>query len=164
VSLAVVLVLWQVFDMHIGTNSGTAVAWFLIGNALYYAVGIGMAVALKDNRAFCKYLCPVAVPLKLTSRFSLLKIGTDEAQCNNCNACVQMCPMDIQIPDYVHAGQRVLSTECTLCQTCVTVCAHDALKLSFGFDVGGRESLRFRIDEGAPANHPTVRPVGGSKV
>lgn len=144
VSLAVALVLWQVFDMQIGTNSGTAVAWFLIGNALYYVVGIGMAVALKDNRAFCKYLCPVAVPLKLTSRFSLLKIGADESRCNDCNACVKMCPMDIQIPNYVHGQQRVLSTECTLCQTCVTVCAHDALKLSFGLDVGGQESLRYR--------------------
>ena len=75
-------------------------------------------------------------------RFSLLKIGTDDARCNDCNACATMCPMDIQIPDYVHAGERVLSTECTLCQTCVTVCTHDALKLSFGLDVGGRESLR----------------------
>lgn len=141
-SVIVVLILWRIFGVNMGTNSGTAVAWFLIGNAFYYAVGIGLAITLKDNRAFCKYLCPVAVPLKLTSRFSLLKIGTDEAKCNDCNACAKMCPMDIRIPDYVHAGERVLSTECTLCQTCVTVCAHDALKLSYGFDIGGRESLR----------------------
>lgn len=143
-SIALVLILWQVFNVQIGTNSGAAIAWFLIGNALYYAVGIGLAVMLKDNRAFCKYLCPVAVPLKLTSRFSLLKIGTDDALCNDCNACATMCPMDIQIPDYVHARQRLLSTECTLCQTCVTVCTHDALKLSFGLDMGGRESLRYQ--------------------
>jgi ferredoxin len=158
-SIAIALVLWRVFELQIGTNSGTAVAWFLVGNAFYYAVGIGLAIALKDNRAFCKYLCPVAVPLKLTSRFSLLKIGTDKSQCNNCNACVKMCPMDIQIPDYVHAGQRVLSTECTLCQTCVTVCAHDALKLSYGFDVGGRESLRLREDGGTAVKQPTVSPT-----
>jgi ferredoxin len=150
-SIAVVLILWRVFGVQIGVNSGAAIAWFLTGNALYYAVGIGLAVALKDNRAFCKYLCPIAVPLKLTSRFSLLKIGTVEEKCNDCNACVKMCPMDIQITDYVHAEQRVLSTECTLCQTCVTVCTHDALKLSFGFDVGGRESLRYRADA------PTLR-------
>ena len=31
---------------------------FLIGNAVYYAVGILLAFGLKDNRAFCKYICP----------------------------------------------------------------------------------------------------------
>ncbi|MCB8965876.1 MAG: 4Fe-4S binding protein [Ardenticatenaceae bacterium] len=146
-SAVVALLLWQVFGVQIGTNSNAAIAWFLAGNALYYAVGIGLAVILKDNRAFCKYLCPVAVPLKLTSRFSLLKIGTDEEKCNDCDACVKMCPMDVRITDYVHDKQRVLSTECTLCQTCVTVCAHDALKLSYGLDVGGREALRYRANK-----------------
>jgi ferredoxin-type protein NapH len=143
-SAGLALTLWRVFGVRIGTNSGAAIAWFLAGNALYYAAGIGLAVALKDNRAFCKYLCPVAVPLKVTSRFSLLKIGTDGAACNDCGACERMCPMDVQITDYVHAERRVLSTECSLCQTCVTVCARDALKLSFGFDIGGQESLRYR--------------------
>ena len=31
---------------------------FLAGNALYYIAGIALAFAFKDNRAFCKYLCP----------------------------------------------------------------------------------------------------------
>ncbi len=35
----------------------------------------------------------------------------------------------------------MLSTECSLCQTCVTVCARDALKLAFGFDLDGKELL-----------------------
>jgi ferredoxin len=55
-----------------------------------------------------------------------------------------MCPVDIRISDYVQQGQRVLSTECTLCQTCITVCPTDTLKLSFGWDVGGKERLRER--------------------
>jgi polyferredoxin len=152
-SLVLVLIVWWVFGVQIGTNSSAAIGWFLAGNALYYAVGIGLAVVLRDNRAFCKYVCPVAVPLKLTSRFSLLKIGTTAANCNDCKACEKVCPMDIQITDYVHAEQRVLSTECTLCQTCITACAKDALKLSPGFDVGGREALRLR-----PATQPKGSP------
>lgn len=52
--------------------------------------------------------------------------------------------MDIRIPDYIKNGQRILSTECTLCQTCVSVCPKDALKLSFGVDLGGKELLRER--------------------
>jgi len=143
-SVSVVLLLVYVVGFRDGATGSIAVAWFIIGNLLYYAVGIGLAYALKDNRAFCKYVCPVAVPLKLTSRFSLLKIGGDAGKCNDCGACVKMCPMDIRIPEYIQAGQRVLSTECSLCQTCTTVCAKDALKLSFGFDMGGKDLLRMR--------------------
>ena len=52
--------------------------------------------------------------------------------------------MDVRVPEYILNNQRVLSTECSLCQTCITVCAKDALKLSFGFDLGGKELLRER--------------------
>lgn len=47
--------------------------------------------------------------------------------------------MDIRISDYILNGLRVLSTECSICQICITICAQDALKLSFGFDLGGKE-------------------------
>jgi ferredoxin-type protein NapH len=145
ISLGLVVLLWFVFGYRDGASGRIAVIWFLVGNALYYAVGIGLAYALKDNRAFCKYVCPVSVPLKVTSRFSLLKIGGDAAKCDDCGACVKTCPMDVRIPDYILNGQRVLSTECSLCQTCITVCAKDALKLSFGFDLGGKDLLRERV-------------------
>jgi ferredoxin-type protein NapH len=48
----------------------------------------------------------------------------------------------VRISDYILNNERVLSTECSLCQTCITVCAKDALKLSFGFDLGGKDLLR----------------------
>jgi len=143
-SLALVLVLVYVAGFQNGATGRQAVIWFIIGNVSYYGIGITLAYALKDNRAFCKYVCPVSVPLKVTSRVSLLKIGGDAAKCNDCGACAKMCPMDIRIPEYVKNGQRVLSTECSLCQTCITVCAQDALKLSFGFDLGGKDLLRER--------------------
>ena len=151
-SLALVTLLFLVFDYRDGAAGRAAVLWFLAGNALYYATGITLAYVLKDNRAFCKYVCPVSVPLKVTTRFSVLKIGGLAEKCDNCGACVKMCPMDIRIPEYILDGQRVLSTECSLCQTCITVCSKDALKLSFGFDtslfsvqaLGGKDLLRER--------------------
>lgn len=143
-SLALVLLLVFVFGFRDGAAGTTAVTWFVVGNLTYYAIGIILAYALKDNRAFCKYVCPVSVPLKVTSRFSLIKIGSTGKPCNDCGACVKMCPMDIRIPEYINNGQRVLSTECSLYQTCITVCAKDALKLTFGFDAGGLELLRQR--------------------
>jgi len=145
ISLGLVAIAWFGFGVQ-GAIGRTAIAWFIIGNLVYYAVGIGLAYATKDNRAFCKYVCPVSVPLKITSRLALLKIGGEAEKCNDCQACVKMCPMDIRIPEYIRDGQRVLSTECSLCQTCITVCAKDALKLSFGFDLGGKDYLRERTN------------------
>lgn len=118
--------------------------WLLAGDLLYYAAGIPLAYALKDNRAFCKYLCPIPVLMKLGSRFALLKVAGAKERCNQCMACVKVCPMDIRIPDYVMAGRRVLSTECILCNTCVTSCPTNTLAVSFGLDVGGREWLQLR--------------------
>ena len=143
-SLGVVLLLVYVVGFREGASGSIAVTWFILGNLLYYAIGIGLAYALQDNRAFCKYVCPVSVPLKITSRFSLIKIGQATGQCNDCGACVKMCPMDIRIPEYILNQERVLSTECSLCQTCIAVCSQDALKLSFGLDIGGKELLRER--------------------
>jgi len=118
--------------------------WLLVGNLIYYAAGILLAYLLKDNRAFCKYLCPVPVLMKLGSRFALLKIAGARGQCNQCMACVKVCPMNIRIPDYLAAGQRVLSTECILCQTCVSACPTSTLASSWGLDIGGRERLQVR--------------------
>ena len=143
-SLALVATLWYGFAYHPGAGGTTALAWFLAGNAAYYAVGIALAVALKDNRAFCKYVCPVSVPLKLGSRFALLKVKGDASKCCQNRVCEKVCPMDIQIAEYIARRQRVLSTECTLCQACVNVCPEHALTLSFGLDRAREELLRVR--------------------
>jgi polyferredoxin len=120
------------------------VRWLLAGNLLYYASGISLAYLLRDNRAFCKYLCPVPVLMKLGSRFALLKVSGASEHCNQCMACVKVCPMDIRIPDYIAAGQRVLSTECILCNTCVSACPTNTLAVSWGLDISKRELLQLR--------------------
>jgi len=143
-SFALIATLVYGFGFGRGLEQGSlaALQWMVAGNLLYYALAVGMAFALEDNRAFCKYVCPVTVPLQATSRFSVLKIRGDMSRCDECGACVQMCPMDIQILDYIREERRVLSTECMLCQTCITVCAKDALKVSIGLDLGWKERLR----------------------
>jgi polyferredoxin len=145
-SLALVLALWFVFDYRsdIYMNSVVGVYWFIGGNLLYYTVGVALAVVLKDNRAFCKYVCPVTIFLKPGTCLSMLKISGDRDRCTACGTCADNCPMDIEVYKYIQNGQRVLSTECTSCQTCVTVCPNEVLSTSFGLDLGGKEHLRLR--------------------
>lgn len=140
-SLGLVLLLWFGFDYSISSQQWdiAGMYWFLGGNAVYYGIGIGLVLLLKDNRAFCKYVCPVSVFLKASSTFSLLRIKGEKALCDNCGACTKTCPMNIRIPEYILAGQRVLSTECVICLTCISSCPTDALTASLGFDIGGKE-------------------------
>ena len=143
-SLSIVLLLWFGSGYRVESRGITELYWLLAGNAIYYATGIILAFRLKDNRAFCKYVCPITTILKITTRFSLLKIRGDGEKCIECGACMKVCPMDIRVLDYVQMGSRVLSTECILCQTCVNTCPADALKVSFGLDIGGKELLNKR--------------------
>ncbi len=98
---------------------------FLIGNALYYAAGIALAFALRDNRAFCKYVCPVTVFLKPMSYPSLLRVKADPEKCVHCGKCRRVCPMDVDPSDPSRA--RVNGTECILCMECVKSCPKGAL-------------------------------------
>lgn len=140
-ALTVVLV-WAGLSAQ-GVVGDSGMVWFVAGLAGYYLIGIAMALALKDNRAFCKYLCPLGVLMKSTARFALLKIDGKAALCDGCDVCVEMCPMNIRISDYILNHQRVLSSECTLCQTCIHVCPTKALGLSLKLDAGGVEHMDY---------------------
>lgn len=98
---------------------------FLIGNSLYYIVGISLAFALKDNRAFCKYICPITVFLKPASYFSLMRIECDKSKCVSCGKCKKVCPMNVDVTD--HSRKRINGTECILCFECKKVCPKNAL-------------------------------------
>lgn len=98
---------------------------FIIGNAAYYALGIALAIMLKDNRAFCKYICPITVFLKPMNYFSLIRVSCDEEKCISCGKCKKLCPMDVDVTD--NSRKRKNGTECILCMECVRNCPKDAL-------------------------------------
>ena len=98
---------------------------FIIGNAIYYIVGIILAFVFKDNRAFCKYICPITIFLKPMSYFSLLRIKCDKSKCVSCGKCKNVCPMEVDVTD--NSRKRKNGTECILCFECVKNCPRDAL-------------------------------------
>ena len=98
---------------------------FIIGNAVYYALGIAAAFIFKDNRAFCKYFCPVTVFLKPASYFSLFRVKCDKSKCVGCGKCKKVCPMDVDMTD--NSRKRKNGTECILCLECAENCPKNAL-------------------------------------
>ena len=98
---------------------------FIIGNVLYYASGIALAFLFKDNRAFCKYICPITVFLKPMSYFAVMRIKCDRDKCVSCGKCRRVCPMDVDVTD--NSRKRENRTECILCMECVKNCPKNAL-------------------------------------
>lgn len=109
-------------------NLETIMWWcFIGGNLLYYAVGIALAYICKDNRAFCKYICPITVFLKPMSYLALFRIRVDQEKCVSCGKCQRICPMNVEVPS--NSRKRKNGTECILCMKCVEGCPKKALKL-----------------------------------
>ena len=101
--------------------------FFIIGNLLYYVTGIALAFILQDNRAFCKYICPITVFLKPASYFSLLRVNNKVEKCIACERCKKVCPMDVDMMD--NSRKRLNGTECILCGVCIEECPTKALYL-----------------------------------
>lgn len=113
------------FLFHVG-NLERIMFWeFLIGSVLYYAVGIALAFLLQDNRAFCKYICPITVFLKPMSYFALFRVVCDKSKCVSCGTCKKACPMDVDMTD--NSRKRKNGTECILCMECAKACPKKAL-------------------------------------
>ena len=100
---------------------------FIVGNVFYYIVGITLAYAFKDNRAFCKYICPITVFLKPMSYFSLLRIKNNTDKCISCGKCNKVCPMNVDVPNNSRSKEN--GTECILCLSCIENCPVKSLHL-----------------------------------
>jgi len=98
---------------------------FIAGNIIYYGIGILFAYLFKDNRAFCKYFCPITVFLKPASYFALSRRRVKQEKCISCNKCKKICPMGVDMLD--NRFSRRNGTECIQCLKCVNECPKRAL-------------------------------------
>jgi ferredoxin-type protein NapH len=114
-----------------GDFAETGLASVLVACGVYYATSIVLALALDDQRAFCKYLCPSSAILRWTSRPALLRVAARADECNGCGACTRACPMDVDVATLAVGGRRIGPGDCVLCQRCVQACPTGALRLVF---------------------------------
>lgn len=96
---------------------------------------LGMALIcqhLFGKRRWCKYLCPLGWLIGRSSRYSMLKLRS------NNNVCLSQCQIDDCIrekecPMGLHPTAAEKSDDCVLCGSCVRHCPHDAIRLDLRF-------------------------------
>ena len=131
VGVAISFAAAALFALVPGHTRGNSVWSIAAGVAVYYTAAIALALALHDQRAFCKYLCPTGFILRWTSRPALLHVSALAEACNECEACTEVCPMDIPVASRVRMGTSIGKGDCILCQRCVVSCPTGALKTIF---------------------------------
>ncbi|NVN94929.1 MAG: 4Fe-4S binding protein [Bacteroidetes bacterium] len=142
--LFLILILWMFFRV----NDHEYISFILfkcliIGNLTYYAIAIILATILKDNRAFCKYACPIPVLMKFGTPFSVWKIKIEKNKCTECRLCEKTCPMNIKLLVYMKSNKRIASTECIACQQCVNICPENAVQYTKGFDFEIKQYINY---------------------
>ena len=79
------------------------------------------------ERGWCRYFCPIGAILAPFNKVSLLSVSRVDKkifdkECIHCNACVDSCPMGI---DVINMNR---DPECILCGKCVNVCPKNLIK------------------------------------
>ncbi|NMC76582.1 MAG: 4Fe-4S binding protein [Candidatus Methanofastidiosa archaeon] len=81
------------------------------------------------SRFWCRYLCPIGALAGPSNKISLLKLYHNGQNCDGCNICRDVCPLDIDVIKDTN------SSRCTRCADCVDKCPKG--HLAFGLDIFG---------------------------
>lgn len=95
----------------------------------FLALTLAMTLLI-GKRAWCKYVCPTGVALRIAGHWSVLKIRLS-GDCISCSACDRACPQSIQVMQAVRNTGHVNDGECINCADCAHACPTQALRLSF---------------------------------
>jgi ferredoxin-type protein NapH len=128
IGLPILLILGLGFDVRQQYFRKHEMIWMFAGNALYYLLAIPLAFWFKDQRAFCKILCPVSLVMKPSSYFSRIRRRPADAACIRCGVCSRVCPMEVAVMEAISAGDAVRDTECIQCNACVDHCPVGAIR------------------------------------
>jgi len=82
---------------------------------------------LIGNRAYCRYLCPFGATFGLLNRAGPFRIDFDDASCNDCGICSNVCDMGIPVLELGRGKGRIDAADCMGCGRCVSECGRDSL-------------------------------------
>lgn len=93
-------------------------------------LAVTLLASLFEERAWCKFACPLGAINGLFNKVSLFKIRRNAAQCIDCANCSRQCPMKIDVAQ----REKITSTICLRCGRCLSACPakSDTLEYQIG--------------------------------
>ncbi|MBN1257853.1 MAG: 4Fe-4S dicluster domain-containing protein, partial [Planctomycetes bacterium] len=79
---------------------------------------------LTSRRLWCR-LCPMGIFPGLFSRGGMFTLRKDNLKCNQCGACTEVCPVDIDRVRAATEDSDVTGADCLLCLKCLEKCPRD---------------------------------------
>jgi ferredoxin-type protein NapH len=117
--------------LHRGLLFGLGLGWLALAALFLFDV---LVVA----RGWCGHLCPVGAFYGLLGRVSLVRVAAVRRErCNECMACIAICPEPQVIPGPLQArqgaGPAILAGACSNCGRCVDVCSREVFEFRTRF-------------------------------
>ncbi|MBO4603393.1 MAG: 4Fe-4S binding protein [Salinivirgaceae bacterium] len=104
--------------------------WIIAQNIFIVTLGF-ILTFVWGSRAYCRMLCPYMTISSLLYRFSFFKITPiKSADCTQCGACSNACPMLIDVKESVRKKEKIQDPQCILCERCVSACKRNVLRIS----------------------------------
>jgi len=91
------------------------------------------------GRFYCKFACPIGAVLGLFNKISFIKINVNNNKCSGCQACKNVCPMNISILN----GTLLSKSNCILCGRCIKVCP--SKKLEYSIKISGNYEDKYEL-------------------
>jgi polyferredoxin len=115
-----------------------SLGYVFLNKVVIMAFFLGWSVVA--SRPFCRTACPLGAFYALFNNVKFVKLRWHEGNCTHCNACHEVCPMDIKF------NEEPESRECISCLACMTkACRYDAISLEIGgIPVGPRRARKLR--------------------
>jgi polyferredoxin len=108
------------------------------GTAITLLLAASVGLNLVADLFWCRYLCPLGGALALLARVAPMRRVVrreGHAQCNDCSACVDACPMGCIDPRHGFVNDP---GGCTVCVDCLPACTSSSNGFQFSRPWGGQ--------------------------
>lgn len=101
---------------------------------------ITLISSLFVERPWCKYVCPYGALLGISNLFRVFKIRRNSNKCISCNACDEICPMNINVSN----TEIVKNHQCITCMKCTS---EEACPISETVELINGKSLKREVSK-----------------
>jgi polyferredoxin len=104
---------------------------------------------LTRKRFQCTSFCPMGALQSLLNPISLYRIRIDPSRCQQCMACVNVCPTLSLPPDTIREHKKGPLITCTRCGECISICPTHAIEYAFAFcrSFGWLEKMAMKFEQ-----------------